>query len=325
MGHKGVKNVLVTGGCGYLGSQVIRDLATQLGPNVKIRILDNMQAGNYDALRRLPKGDYEFVEGDILNRSALRYALNGIYTVIHLAAVVKTPMSFEHATWTEQVNHWGTVNVVEACIEAKVQQLIYVSSTAVYGPGGPFSEDHVCAPQGAYAISKWQAENSVRAGYARGLNTTILRIGTLYGTASCMRFDAFVNRLAYLGGIGRPLTIFGDGEQKRPVVHVRDASRMCLFAMSHFHATRGEVINVVGQNPSVHEVTELIRSLRPSIQVRYTDQNILTQVSMRVASSILESMNWEPQYSLIDGIKEVLDDFQCIRQVSTSLEKNKKH
>ncbi|MBK8047783.1 MAG: SDR family oxidoreductase [Anaerolineales bacterium] len=271
--------VLVTGGCGYLGSQVIRDLATQVSPTPHIRILDNLQTGSVRALMNLPEqGRYEFIEGDILDPATLRLALQEVDTVVHLAAIVRTPLSFENPVWMEQVNHWGTAHLAEACLAAGVQHLIFTSSTAVYGPGGPFTEEDVCRPQGAYAQSKLAAEQGLATTHRRGLRVTILRIGTLFGLAPVTRFDAVANRFAYLAGVGRPVTVYGEGAQRRPLLHVRDASA----AIRHFIETPDEgessLFNVVGATVSITNLIELLRRLRPDLSVRHTEQDIRTHL-----------------------------------------------
>src|SRR5690606_17422022 len=129
-----------------------------------------------------------------------RYALDGVDTVIHLAAVVRTPMSFEHPTWMRQVNTWGTAAVAEACVRAGVSRLVFASSTAVYGPGGPFDESAPVHPVGPYASSKQAAEQAVGGAGQRGLTTLTLRLGMLYGHAPCARYDGFINRLLFQAG-----------------------------------------------------------------------------------------------------------------------------
>ena len=307
---------LITGGAGYIGSQLIRDLAQDSRlSGTTIRILDNMQRSGYCSLMDLPEeGTYQFIEGDILDSATMRRALDGVDAVVHLAAIVKTPFSFDHPAWTEQVNHWGTARLVEHCLEMGVSRFIFASSASVYGPGGTFDENAPCRPVGPYAQSKWRAEQAVLAAVERGLRPTVLRLATVFGYAPSMRFDAVANRFAYLAGVGRPLTVYGTGEQTRPLVHVRDASQSIRFCLTHQAATLGEIFNVVGENASVLDLVEAVRETKPDVRVHYTEQDVLTHLSFAVDGHKLESLGWEPRYSIEAGIAEVIGRF---RQVDT--------
>lgn len=312
------KVILVTGGLGYLGSQLIRDLATaEVAPI--IRILDNMQGKHYPALMGLPTNvHYQFVEGDILDPAATRMALTGVETVIHLAAIVRTPMSFEQPQWVEQVNHWGTSHLLEACLEMSVSRFIYTSSTAVYGPGGPFAEAAPCRPQGAYAQSKRRAEVAVQTAQQRGLQTTILRLGTLFGLAPVTRFEAVANRFAYYAGVGRPLTVYGSGQQRRALVHVRDASQAVLFCLTHPADTIGQLFNATAVNASVLELVTTIQALKPNVEVHYTEQDIRTHSSFEANSTALRSLGWQPKHSLETGLGELLNQFRGFTSIHKS-------
>jgi UDP-glucose 4-epimerase len=213
-------SILVTGGCGYLGSHFLRDLgADSAFAGKTVRVLDNMQRGGYDALFSLPPGPvFRFLEADILDPASLRFAMAGIETVVHLAAVVTTPVHFAHDRAMEQINHWGTANLVSACIECGIRRLVYASSHAVYGAGGPHTEDDACRPAGSYAMSLRSAELAVLAGADRGLSVHVLRYGSFFGHAPLTRFDNVANRFAMLAALGKPLTIYGDGAQRRPVI-----------------------------------------------------------------------------------------------------------
>lgn len=306
--------VLVTGGCGYLGSQLIRDLPRALGPGtVTVRVLDSLRQGQHRALLDLPNlGHYQFIEGDILDPSALSLALQDVDLVIHLAAIVHTPMSFENPAWLEQVNHWGTAHLVEACLKEGVSDFVLASSTAVYGPGGPFSERDDCRPLGPYAQSKFHAEHVVRTALGRGLNGTILRFGTLYGYAPVLRMEAVANRFAYLAGIGRPLTVYGSGQQRRPLLHVQDASRaICHFAadLPGLSNLPEYTINVASGNISVHELVAAVQAVRPMISVRHTDQDIRTHLSFEVETTLAHSLGWRPQVDLASGVDGLLARF----------------
>ncbi len=316
---QGLNCVLITGGCGYIGSQLIRDLADdERFGDVKVRILDNLQREGYRALMDLPpQGDYEFVEGDILDPVVVRRCLTDVDAVVHLAAVVRTPLSFDHPAWTKQVNYWGTVQLVEACLEAGIRRFIFTSSASVYGPGGPFDETAVCLPIGPYAQSKLRAEYAVMAAVERGLEPTVLRLGTVFGYAPMMRFDAVANRFAYLAGVGRPLTVYGTGEQMRPFVHVRDASAAIRFCLVHPSKTAAETFNVVGENASVLDLVEAVRATKPIVRVRYTEQDILTHFSFAVDGGKLEQLGWYPQYTLEAGMAEIIGRFSKMSTLST--------
>jgi len=304
--------VLVTGGCGYLGSQLIRDLARRLPRAPVIRILDNMRQGQIQALLDLPAATYEFIEGDLLDPSVLRLALRGVDAVVHLAALVRTPLSFENPAWLEQVNHWGTAQLVEACLDQEVTRLVFTSTAAVYGPDGPHREDGPCRPQGAYAQSKLAAERVLLTARSRGLTPTILRVGTLYGLAPVTRYDAVVNRFTYLAGIRQPLTVYGDGQQRRPVIHVRDAAAAVCHALQT--DLPRPIYNAVGATVSVLDIVAALRSIRPATPVHFTEQDIRTHVSFAADPAALIATGWQRQVSLTAGMTELLDHFQNIRR-----------
>jgi nucleoside-diphosphate-sugar epimerase len=281
--------------------------------DARIRIYDNLHRQHFCGLMDLPaEGCYEFVEGDILDRLNLARAMQGVDAVVHLAALVRTPLSFDHPEWTNQINHWGTASVVDCALNEGIPRFIYLSSASVYGPGGPFREDDVPRPVGPYAISKLKGEREVLRGGERGLRVTVVRLATAYGNAPAMRFDATANRLAYLVGVGRPMVIYGSGEQIRPLIHIRDASSVLRFCLMD-PATEGEVINAVTHNPSVNAIAHVLQTLAPQARIHYADQDMLTEISFEVDATKLKALGFRPRFDLPQGLQEMLARWRGFR------------
>lgn len=315
--------ILVTGGAGYLGSRLITMLATdnRFSDGGTIRILDNLQRDTFGSFCDLPRsGRYQFLEGDVLDPAAVRRALQDVDTVVHLAALVKTPFSFDHPTWTRHVNQWGTSRVVEEAVEAGVDRLLLASSASVYGPGEGFEETDDCQPVGPYSESKLEAERIVRAARDWGLDTTVLRFGTVFGDAPSVRFDAVPNSLAYQAAVGRSVTVHGEGEQERPVVHVDDAARAIVCCLTGSVDFWGQTFNVVGQNISIAEVAETLEEVRPFVRTRHTAQDVMSRFSLTVDGSRLRSEGWRPQVSLGEGLADLLDNYGRFEPLETSQE-----
>lgn len=312
--------ILVTGGAGYMGSRLVSVLATdERLEGATIRILDNLERNTFGSFGDLPKdGRYQFLEGDVLDPAAMRRALRGVDAVVHLAALVKTPFSFDHPTWTQHVNQWGTSRVVEKALEAEVERMLLASSASVYGPGKGFREEDDCQPVGPYSESKLGAERIVRTARDRGLETTILRFGTVFGDAPAVRFDAVPNSLAYQAAVGRSVTVHGEGEQERPVVHVDDAARAIAVCLAGAGETWGETFNVVGQNVTILEVAESLEELRPFVRVRHTAQDVMSRFSLTVDGSRFRTEGWRPRVSLGEGLSELLENYGRFEPVSTA-------
>lgn len=301
------KTILVTGGAGYLGSQFIRDLATsETYRQATIRIYDNLLHKRYDGLLNLPEGPtYNFIEGDILDRVNLSRAMMDCDEVVHLAALVTSPFRFRHDEWMQQVNCHGTSAVVETAIDMEVPRLVAASTSAVYGTGGPFTEDDIPRPFSPYAVSMNKAEKEIVAGMKRGLKATTLRFGSIFGHAPGMGFDDVISKLSHLAGTRRSLIIHGNGEQVRPFVHIQDAAAMIRFCLENSDLPE-VVYNGVTLNASVRQIVDTLQRLVPDVDVRYTEQDFLNRMSFDVSGERLQQAGFKAEFDLEKGLKDLL-------------------
>lgn len=307
--------VLITGGCGYLGSALLRILTSDGadGPS-SIRVLDHLGRGGRNVLADL--GDsrsVEFIEGDILDPTTLEIALQGVGTVIHLAGFVTNPIAFDQGDVMEQNNHWATAHLIESCLAHEVPRVLFASSAAVYGPGEGLTEADPCQPFGAYAQSMLNAENAVMVAAERGLSPTVLRFGTFVGWAKNARYTTVGNKFAFQAGIGAPLVVHGQGDQVRPFVPVEEAARILLFAAKQ-PETVGRVLNAAEANLSVSDIVDFLGERR-AIDIRYTDQDVLSRISISVDSTALQDLGWTPEQTTADALVDLAGRFDAVSEL----------
>jgi len=305
--------VLVTGGIGYIGSRLIRELPDHPSYSGEtIRILDNYRQPRFHALWDLPSyADYEFVEGDVRDEAVVRDAMDGVDTVFHLAAITNAPETFDIPEKTWDVNYDGALNVYGAARDADVSQFVNVSTCSVYGrTDREIEEDFDCDPESPYGEAKLEAEQEMLEAYDGEMGLTALRMGTVYGWTTGMRFDTVVDKFALLAATGHPLTVYeGAEEQKRPYLHIQDAVRSMLFAGSELGD--GDVYNVVTENGKLLDVVDAIDRHFPNVEIGYTEAEQLNQLSYIVSDEKIRARGFEPAYSLDQGVAELADKFRA--------------
>ena len=249
-------NILVTGGAGFIGSHIAAHFAAA---GHSVTILDNRTTGH---LRNIPKSDHiAFIEGDICDPAIVAKAAKGADYVFHHAALVSVPLSCQRPADAFNINTLGTLNVLQASLDAGVEKVIIASSAAVYGnnPILPKREDMLPEPASPYAITKLDCEYLARMFYTdNGLRTTCLRYFNVYGprqdpnSAYAAAIPIFFSRTL----AGEDIVIYGDGGQTRDFVHVSDVVRANVAAMEHGD---GEVFNVAtGSSVTIQELAENI-------------------------------------------------------------------
>lgn len=305
--------VLVTGGLGYIGSRLIREVPDHPAfSGETIRIMDNFRQPRFHSLWDLPSyADYEFVEGDIRDADVRAEAIEGVDTVFHLAAVTNAPETFDIPDKTWKVNHEAAVALFKDAREAGVSEFVNAVTCSVYGTTEKkIEEDFDCDPESPYGEAKLAAEQEMFELYDGEMGLTGLRLGTVYGWTTGMRFDTVVDKFALLAATGQPLTVYeGAEDQKRPYLHVQDSVRSMFFAASNLGD--GEAYNVVGQNGRLQDVIDAIEKHFPNVEIGYTEAEQLNQLSYIVSDKKIRNEGFETCYTLDQGVEELADKFRA--------------
>ncbi len=250
-------NTLVTGGAGFIGSNLIDTLLTE---GHEVRVLDNFSTGHR---RNLPLADIELVEGDMRSYERVSTAMREIEIVFHLGAMPSVPRSIQDPLTSNAVNVEGTLNVILAARDHGVHRVVFASSSSVYGdaPGMPRREDQPVAPLAPYAVAKLAAERYVLvANDVFGLETVALRYFNVFGERQdpSSGYAAVIPKFIRLMLAGERPTIFGDGSASRDFTHVANVVEATLAAARAPEAP-GHVINVAMNG--THTVGGLVEAL----------------------------------------------------------------
>ena len=290
------KKILVTGGAGFIGSNLVDELI-KLG--AKVIIIDNLTTGKRENLN--PQADFRQI--DIRDLKVIKPLFSGIDYVFHLAAFPRVQPSIEDPVTANDINLNGTLNVLVAARDAKVKKVIYSASSSAYGDQDkmPLREDMPAHPVSPYGLQKYIGELYCRLfTEIYGLPTVSLRYFNVYGKrqalegAYCLVMGIFVaQRLR-----GEAMTITGDGEQRRDFTGVTDVVRANILAAESDRIGRGETINIGrGENYSVNELAKMIGG-----PVKFLPPRIEPRETLADNSLARELLGWEPTMDLPDWL-----------------------
>jgi len=308
----------VTGGAGFIGSNLVGELTRR---GAAVRVFDNFVTGaraNLDGL------DVEVIEGDLTDPAAVRRAMERVDIVFHLGALGSATRSFVDPAATHATNATGTVNVLLAARERCVARLVYASSSSVYGPVDvmPMVESMPTRPISPYGASKLAAESSVVAFHRSfGLPAVALRFFNVYGPRQRpdSEYAAVVPRFLTAALAGRPLRIYGDGDQIRDFTFVDDVVAANLAAATAPSKALGRVFNIVGGDPCT--VNELARAVKEAVAAQFGAgmDAPLEHVGPRagdIRDSVADTtaacavLGYEPQGTLEDGVRRTVAWFR---------------
>jgi nucleoside-diphosphate-sugar epimerase len=302
-------NVLVTGGCGYIGSALVPLL--QDDPDVDgVTVLDSLSSGSPRNLLEARLADsIEFRRGDVREYGDVESAMRGVDTVVHLAAITGAASTHDRREETFAVNRDGTTNVLNAAEKLDVENVVFASSCNNYGRTAStnIDEDTEMDPLNPYAETKVASERDLVEHVEQGsFDGTALRMSTNFGYSPGVRFNLVVNLFVFRALTGRPLTVYGDGSNWRPFIHVRDAARAFRHAACNPEAWSQTVYNV-GDNDAnyrISEIAEVVSEEVGDVDITYLEDEH-PGPSYHVNFDRLGETGFEPEWTLREGVRDL--------------------
>lgn len=295
---------LVTGGAGFIGSHLVDALIKK---GHEVLVIDNLSAGKKENLN--PKA--QFHQLDIRDFEKIKLLFDNVNFVFHLAAIPRVPISVKDPISTSNVNISGTINVFKAAIDAKVERIIFSSSSSVYGDQQrlPLKENMTSKPVSPYGLQKLIGERFAEL-FTNLYQVPIisLRYFNVYGPRTDLDSDysLVIGKFLRLKKEKKPLTIFDDGEQTRAYCYIDDVVKATISATKSEKIKGGEIINVGSEKSySVNHLSRLIGGEVKYLPPRAGDVRH-TKADITLAKNFLD---WQPKVSLEEGIKKTKDWF----------------
>lgn len=299
-------NTLVTGGAGFIGSNIVRLLVEE---GHQVTVLDNLSSGYRCNLDPFPA--VQFIEGDIRDEATVNRATAGVEVVFHVAASVGNARSIERPIEDSEINVIGTLRVLEAARQAGVRKIVQSSSAGVFGELKtlPIGEDHPAEPDSPYGASKLAAEKLCLA-YRKiyDLEVVCLRYFNVYGINQ--RYDAYGNVIpifAHRMLQGMSLTIFGDGEQTRDFINVRDV------ALANYQSAIGKGVSGAfnigsGTRVTINRLARLMSEVAgiPTVIEYGPARSGDVRHSLADISAAREVLGYKPSVELQEGLNEYM-------------------
>lgn len=273
------KNIIVTGGAGYIGSVLVRLL---LNRNYKVTVIDNLGFGGEPILDLLNHPDFTFYKEDIRNEKAISkiFKKDSFYAVAHLAAIVGDPACAKNPDLARSTNWDGSKALYEAANNSGIQKFVFASTCSNYGKmkdaDSFVNEESELAPVSLYAETKVQFEKFLFSQpKSNTCNPTSLRFSTVYGLSLRPRFDLTVNEFTKELSMGRKLVVFGE-QFWRPYCHVEDLALSVIKVIeSDSSVVSFEVFNVgdTTENYQKQMIVDEIKKIIPTANVEYVKKN----------------------------------------------------
>jgi nucleoside-diphosphate-sugar epimerase len=303
-----MKKILVTGGAGYIGSVLVRIL---LRKGYQVRVLDNLLFGGESLLELFNYPEFEFIKGDVRNEADVRQALEGVWGVANLAAIVGDPACSKEPELARATNLEATKLLYTVAEELGVKRFVFASTCSNYGKmeGDAFvKEDSKLAPVSLYAETKVASEKFLlNQPTDNTCKPTSLRFSTVYGLSERPRFDLTVNEFTKELALGRELVIFGE-QFWRPYCHVYDLARSVVLVLeSDQEKVAYEVFNVgdTSENYTKKMIVDEIVKQIPDANIKYVQKNEDPRDYRVNFDKIKEQLGFEASIKVPQGIRQI--------------------
>ena len=298
--------VLITGGAGYLGSNLTRHL---LEAGYTVTVLDNLMYDQVTLLHLFGNPKFQFELGDVRDKKLLQELVELNDVIIPLAAIVGMPACKANPELTVAVNYQQVADIVEVLRDD--QKLILPNTNSQYGSSDSIiTEESPFNPLSLYAKTKCDAENTM---LAKG-NGVSLRLATVFGVSPRMRTDLLVNDFVYKSVVDGYLVLF-EAHFKRNYIHVQDIARTFQFIIENYDKCKGHAFNVglSTANLSKLELAEKIKSHIPSLVIKQDEfKEDFDKRNYIVSNEKLEALGWKPIYDLDYGIKQLMSAYKIV-------------
>ena len=303
------KNILVTGGAGYIGSVLVNLL---LSKGYKVTVLDNLLHG-FNPLININSDNLIFVEGDIRDKATVENIINNQDVVVHLAAIVGEPACNKNQELTHSTNKIGSEILLQATLENKIEKFVFVSTCSNYGIMSDnaeyVDESSLLKPISIYSETKVEFENLLLNSKIENFYPVVLRFATVYGTSPRMRFDLTVNEFTKELYLGRELEIFGE-QFWRPYCHTKDIARACQIAVESDSSVAYQAFNVgaTNENYQKKEIVNKIIKQMPEKEnlIKFVEKNTDPRNYKVSFEKIKKILNFVPDYNVDYGIEEII-------------------
>ena len=302
------KRVLITGGAGFIGSHTVDNF---LKKGFKVRAIDNLVGGNLKNIEHLKNNkNFQFEKQDILKLDKVRKFISECEYVVHFAGIGDIVPSIKYPKKYFENNVLGTVKVLDFLDPKKIKKFVYAASSSCYGKAKtPTDENHIINPLYPYALSKYQGEQIALHWYkVYKFPVNSIRIFNAYGTRSRTTgaygavFGVFLKQLI----AKQPLTVVGDGSQRRDFLYVSDVAE--AFYLAAITKITGTIWNLGSGNPQ--SVKKLVQLLNPKKIIFIPKRPGEPNITYANIKKIKKDLKWKPVTSFEEGVSKILDNIE---------------